>query len=92
MIKAFSILSLGALLVLGSSVFANSKVNVQSVELSAEAADKVGRELREASNRGDKSILFIGGHQVTTYSIGNLVCYFQNSDDSVSCSVSYVNQ
>jgi hypothetical protein len=54
-------------------------------ELSAEAASVVGPILREGASKG--MVVFEGGPQVTTYSLGNLTCYFQGSDDSVSCSV-----
>jgi len=59
-----------------------------SVELNQEASKEIGALLRKANLAGDVSVQFVGGPQVTTYSTGNLVCYFQNSDDSVSCSVS----
>lgn len=59
-----------------------------SVDLNIESSIEVGGLLRKASLAGDRSVQFVGGPQVTTYSTGNLVCYFQNSDDSVSCSVS----
>lgn len=69
--------------------FQNSddSVNCETVpELSSEAAQTIGKLLRQANLKGDKSVMFIGGPEVTQYSAGNLDCYFQNSDDSVSCS------
>jgi hypothetical protein len=72
--------------ILGSLAFAGPTAAPKMVELSADAAKKVGTLLRKASNGGDKSVQFVGGPQVTQYSVGNLDCYFQNNDDSVSCS------
>lgn len=81
------------LIVTSVTSFAESKKerkpNQQSsIELDAIAAKTIGNLLRKANQKGDKSVQFGGGPQVTTYSVGNLMCYFQNSDDSVSCSVS----
>jgi len=60
--------------------------NGSSVDLTADAAKVVGNLLRDAKNNGNKAVHFQGGPQVTIYSVGNLSCYFQNADDSVSCS------
>ena len=83
---------LSVLILASVTSFADSKntrkPNQQaSIELDAAAAKKVGNLLRKANQKGDKSVQFTGGPQVTTYSVGNLTCYFQNSDDSVSCSI-----
>lgn len=64
------------------------KPNQASEQLNEAASKTIGNLLREAEKKGDKSIVFGGGPQVTTYSVGNFTCYFQNSDDSVSCGVS----
>jgi hypothetical protein len=56
-------------------------------EFSEPAAKVIGALLRDASKEGDQSIIFGGGPQVTTYTVGNVVCYFQNDDGSVSCSL-----
>ena len=82
------------MLVIGSlNVFAAEKVvsrkPTQQIagELSADAAKTIGDLLRHAEQAGNKSVKFGGGPQVTTYMVGNLTCYFQNADDSVSCSI-----
>lgn len=56
-------------------------------QLSESASKTIGTLLRQAEIRGNRHIIFQGGPNVTTYSVGNLFCYFQNEDDSVSCSV-----
>lgn len=63
------------------------KPNSSFLELDEAASKVVGNLVRKANHGGDKNIKFEGGPQVTAYSVGNLECYFQNSDDSVSCSV-----
>ena len=80
-----------------STVFADESASIKtkvkrspsaaSVNLSDSTSKIIGNLLRDASNKGNKSVVFGGGPQVTTYSVGSdLICYFQNSDDSVSCS------
>lgn len=61
------------------------KPNQSTIELSPEASKIVGNLLRGAEKSGNKAIKFQGGADVTTYTVGNLSCWFQNSDDSVSC-------
>jgi hypothetical protein len=86
-VKFFNLLII--ILGLSTNAFAKEgarKPNSNSVELSADAAKIVGNLLRGAEKSGNKAVQFQGGPQVTVYSVGNLSCYFQNSDDSVSCS------
>lgn len=56
-------------------------------ELSAKSSQVIGGLLRKANLAGNRSVEFIGGPNVTQYKVGTLSCYFQNSDDSVSCGV-----
>lgn len=56
-------------------------------ELDDLASDTVGWLLRQAELSGATNIIFGGSAQITTYTIENLTCYFQNDDNSVSCSV-----
>ena len=56
-------------------------------ELSEKSSKLIGDLLQKANLAGNKSVEFIGGPNVTQYKVGNFNCYFQNSDNSVSCSV-----
>lgn len=80
--KKVFILTLTLIGSLASTAFAEPR----AVELPQASAKLVGNFLREAEKTGESSVYFEAGPQVTTYSVGNLFCYFQNSDDSVSCS------
>jgi len=59
--------------------------NGGAIELTQDASKLVGNFLRSESKKKNKLVKFDGGPQVTIYSVGNLTCYFQNSEDSVSC-------
>ncbi len=81
--KKVSVIISILLATMASTVFAQT----HSVELTQEAAEVIGPLLRNAEENRDYKIIFNGGPVVTLYSIGNLMCYFLNEDDSVGCSI-----
>ena len=77
-----------SILLMAISGSSNAYADSGSVELAPRTAKLIGNLLRKAEQSGNKDVSFEGGPNVTIYSAGGITCYFQNADDSVSCSAS----